>query len=162
MDILIVVFALIFAVAGIIGAVAPVIPGPPLSFVALLLLLLCDGSDISTTSLVVAGIFAVVITLLDYIAPVWLTKKSGGSKYGTWGATIGLIIGIFFALPGMLIGPFLGAYIGELMAKTPSDKAFKVACMSFVAFMLASGIKFVYSICLLVMVVTECWDIFVK
>ncbi|MBO7302442.1 MAG: DUF456 domain-containing protein [Bacteroidaceae bacterium] len=162
MDILIVVFALIFAVAGIIGAVAPVLPGPPLSFVALLLLLLCDGSDISTTSLVVAGIFAVVITLLDYIAPVWLTKKSGGSKYGTWGATIGLIIGIFFALPGMLIGPFLGAYIGELMAKTPSDKAFKVACMSFVAFMLTSGIKFVYSICLLVMVVTECWDIFVK
>ena len=162
MEYLLLVLALLFAFVGIIGAVAPVLPGPPLSFVSLLLLSFCDGHDISTMSLVVAGILATVITILDYIAPVWLTKKSGGSKYGTWGATIGLVIGLFLGLPGIIIGPFLGAYIGELIAETPSQKAFKVACMSFVAFMLTSGIKFVYSICLLVMVVTECWHIFVK
>ena len=161
MEILYVILALLFAVAGIVGAVAPVLPGPPLSFVALLMLLLCDGNDVSNISLVVTGLLAALITLLDYVAPVWLTKKSGGSKYGTWGATIGLVIGLFFALPGMLIGPFLGAYIGELVAKTPSSKAFKVACMSFVAFMLTSGIKFAYSVVLLVMVITKGWGIVV-
>lgn len=161
MEILYVILALLFAVAGIVGAVAPVLPGPPLSFVALLMLLLCDGNDVSNTSLVVTGLLAALITLLDYVAPVWLTKKSGGSKYGTWGATIGLIVGLFFALPGMLIGPFLGAYIGELVAKTPSSKAFKVACMSFVAFMLTSGMKFAYSVVLLVMVITKGWGIVV-
>lgn len=159
MEYLLIVLALILAVAGIIGAVAPVIPGPPLSFAALLLLVFCDGNDISTTSLVTTGLLAAGITVLDYIAPVWLTKKSGGSKYGTWGATIGLVLGLFLGLPGILIGPFLGAYIGEIIAETPSEKAFKVACMSFVAFMLTSGIKFAYSVFLIVMVFSESWDI---
>ena len=159
MEYLLLILALIFAIAGIIGAVAPVLPGPPLSFAALLILAFCEGNDISTASLVITGVLAAAITILDYIAPVWLTKKSGGSKYGTWGATIGLVIGMFFALPGILIGPFLGAYLGELMADTPSSKAFKVACMSFVAFMLTSGIKFAYGIALFVMVISKGWNI---
>ncbi len=162
MEYLFVILALLFALVGIIGAVAPVLPGPPLSFVSLLLLYFCNGHEISTMSLVVAGIFAVVITLLDYIAPVWMTKKSGGSKYGTWGATIGLVFGLFLGLPGIIIGPFLGAYIGEILAETPSQKAFKVACMSFVAFMLTSGIKFAYSVYILFVVFVEGWDIIMK
>lgn len=159
MDIFLVILALIFALVGIIGAVAPVLPGPPLSFVALLILKFCDGNDISTTTIIVTAVLAVVITILDYIAPIWLTKKNGGSKYGTWGATIGLIIGLFAGLPGILLGPFLGAYIGELMAKTPSSKALNVACMSFIAFMLTSGIKFIYGIYILVIIISKGWGI---
>ena len=159
MEIFLVIIALILAFAGIIGAVAPILPGPPLSFVALLILDFCDGNDVSTTTLIVTGVLAAVITVLDYIAPVWLTKKNGGSRYGTWGATIGLIIGLFAGLPGILLGPFLGAYIGEIIAKTPSSKAFNVACMSFIAFMLTSGIKFIYSIYILVMIITKGWGI---
>ena len=159
MDILLVILALILAFVGIIGAVAPVLPGPPLSFIALLLLKLCDGNGISTTALVVSGILAVVITIFDYIAPVWLTKKAGGSKQGTWGATIGLVIGLFFGLPGILIGPFLGAYIGELVADTHSSKALDIACKSFIAFMLTSGLKFAYGACLLVMTIKNGWNI---
>ena len=162
MEYLLVILALLFSLVGIVGAVAPVLPGPPLSFVALLVLVFCDGNDITTTSLVIAGVFAVAITVLDYIAPVWFTKKSGGSKYGTWGATIGLVLGLFLGLPGIIVGPFLGAYIGELIADTPSQKAFKVACMSFVAFMLTSGLKFVYSVYILVMVLVKGWNIIVK
>ena len=102
---------------------------------------------------------AVIVTILDYIAPVWFTKKSGGSKYGAWGATIGLFIGMFAGFPGIILGPFIGAYIGELIAETPSSKAFKVACMSFVAFMLTSGIKLIFSIYILVTVISEGWSI---
>ena len=128
----------------------------------LLLLIFCNGNDLTTTALIVNGVLAVVITLLDYVAPVWFAKKSGGSKYGTWGTTIGLIVGLFLGLPGILLGPFLGAYIGELIAKTPSDKAFKVAAMSFVAFMLTTGIKAVYGIYVLVVTVSNSWDILFK
>ena len=159
MNILLLILALLFAIVGIIGAVAPVLPGPPLSFVALLMLMFCDGNDLSNTTIIVAGVVAVVVTILDYVAPVWLTKKTGGSKYGTWGATIGLVVGIFGGLIGVLIGPFLGAYIGELIAKTPSSKALKVASMSFVAFMLTSGLKFAYGVYILVLVVSNGWEI---
>jgi uncharacterized protein YqgC (DUF456 family) len=66
---------------------------------------------------------------------------------------------MFAGLPGILLGPFLGAYIGEIAAKTPSEKAFKVASMSFVAFMLTSGIKFIYSIYILVIIISKGWGI---
>ena len=159
MDTLLLILALLLALIGAIGAVLPGLPGTPISFIALLLLIFCDGNDITTTALIINGILTVVITALDYVAPVWLTKRSGGSKYGTWGTTIGLVIGMFFGLPGILLGPFLGAYIGELIAKTPSDKAFKVATMSFVAFMLTTGIKAAYGIYVLVITFSNGWDI---
>ncbi len=162
MDTLLLILALLLALIGAIGAVLPGLPGTPVSFIALLLLIFCDGNDITTTALIINGILTVVITALDYVAPVWLTKKSGGSKYGTWGTTIGLVIGMFFGLPGILLGPFLGAYIGELIAKTPSDKAFKVATMSFVAFMLTTGIKAAYGIYVLVITFSNGWDILFK
>lgn len=162
MDTLLLILALLLALIGAIGAVLPGLPGTPVSFIALLLLIFCDGNDITTTALIINGILTVVITALDYVAPVWLTKKSGGSKYGTWGTTIGLVIGMFFSLPGILLGPFLGAYIGELIAKTPSDKAFKVATMSFVAFMLTTGIKAAYGIYVLVITFSNGWDILFK
>ena len=162
MDTLLLILALLLALIGAIGAVLPGLPGTPVSFIALLLLIFCDGNDITTTAFIINGILTVVITALDYVAPVWLTKKSGGSKYGTWGTTIGLVIGMFFGLPGILLGPFLGAYIGELIAKTPSDKAFKVATMSFVAFMLTTGIKAAYGIYVLVITFSNGWNILFK
>ena len=159
MDILLVILALLFGVIGVIGAVLPGLPGTPISFVALLLLIFCNGNEISTTTVIINGILATIITLLDYVAPVWFAKRSGGSKYGTWGTTIGLIVGLFLGIPGILLGPFLGAYIGELIAKTPADKALKIATMSFVAFMLTTGIKTVYGIYILVITVPNCWKI---
>ena len=162
MEILYIIIAVLLAIVGLSGAVLPVLPGPPIAFVALLMLLLCDGNDVSTMQLVVSGVLAVVITVVDYIAPVWLAKKNGGSKGGTWGATIGLLLGLFLGPIGIILGPFLGAYVGELIVKTPKEKAFEVAAMTFVAFMLTTGIKLVYGIAVLWMVCKEAWEILLK
>ena len=159
MDILLVILALVFALIGVIGAILPGLPGTPISFVAMILLIFCNGNDITTTTVVICGILAAIITVLDYVAPVWFAKKSGGTKYGTWGTTIGLVVGMFLGIPGILLGPFLGAYIGELIAKTPSSKALKVAAMSFVAFMLTTGIKVVYGVYMLVVTIKHGWNI---
>lgn len=159
MDILLVILALVFALIGVIGAILPGLPGTPISFVAMILLIFCNGNDITTTTVVICGILAAIITVLDYVAPVWFAKKSGGTKYGTWGTTIGLVVGMFLGIPGILLGPFLGAYIGELIAKTPSSKSLKVAAMSFVAFMLTTGIKVVYGVYMLVVTIKHGWNI---
>ena len=159
MDILLVILALLCALIGVIGAILPGLPGTPISFVAMILLIFCNGNDITTTTVVICGILAAAITVLDYIAPVWFAKRSGGTKYGTWGTTIGLVVGMFLGIPGILLGPFLGAYIGELIAKTPSSKALKVAAMSFVAFMLTTGIKVIYGVYILVVTIKHGWNI---
>lgn len=162
MEYIIIFLAVVLSLVGLLGAILPVLPGPPIGFLALLLLAFCTGNDVTTTQLVVAGVVALVITVFDYIAPIWFAKKTGGSKSGTWGATVGLVIGLFVGPIGIIAGPFLGAFIGELLADTPKEKAFGIACMTFMAFMLTTGMKLVYGIVLLVMVFREAWDIVFK
>ncbi len=159
MEYVYIIFSLILAFIGLLGAVLPVLPGTPISYVAILILLLCDGNEVSVLQLVVMGLFALALTVLDYVAPVWFAKKSGGSKAGTWGATIGLVVGLFLGPVGVILGPFLGALIGELYVKTPKEKAFEVAGMTFLAFMLTTGIKLVYGITAIVMIFSEAWQI---
>ena len=157
MEFLLVTLALICTLIGLAGSVLPALPGPPLSFVGLLLLLLCNA--VAPVTIIITGIIAVIITILDYIAPIWLTKKRGGSKYGMWGAGIGMFVGIFLGMWGMIIGPFVGAFIGELMAKQTTERALETAFFSFVAFMLTTGIKFIYCIIMTVIIVAKCWKI---
>lgn len=159
MEYIIVILAIVAGCIGIAGALIPALPGPPLSFVGLLLLLLCDNNEIGIAPIVTAGVMAVVITILDYVAPLWLTKKKGGTKYGMWGAAIGMVAGIFAGPLGIVLCPFIGAFIGELMAKSPTDKALKTAFISFAAFMLTTGIKFVYSTSILIIMIVEGWKL---
>lgn len=156
MDTLFIILALVSGIIGVAGAILPAMPGAPLSFIGLLLLYFCDGADISSTSLWVAGIFLAIVSILDYVAPVWLTNVSGGSQQATRGSIAGLIAGLFFFPPvGLIIGPFLGAFVGEMLASSTTGKAFKVALMSFVGFVLTTGIKIIYGGILLFVIIKE-------
>ena len=156
METLLIILALVFAIVGLLGSILPALPGAPLSFAGLLLLLPCEGADISSTALWLTGIFLVIVSILDYIAPVWLTNLSGGGKQATRASMAGLVAGLFFFPPwGLIIGPFVGAFIGELMEGSSKGKALKVALMAFVGFLLTTGLKIMYSGVLLFMIVKE-------
>lgn len=160
METFLIIFALVCAIVGVLGSILPALPGPPFSYLGLLLLLPCEGADISKTALWVYGILLVIVTILDYIAPVWLTNASGGSKQATRGSMIGLIIGLFVFPPwGLIFGPFVGAFLGELMTQSSKSKALKVALMSFLGFILTTGMKIIYGGVLLFMVTKECCKI---
>ena len=153
METLLIILALVFGIVGLLGAVLPALPGAPLSYIGLLLLLPCEGADISSVTLWVTGVFLVIVSILDYIAPAWLTNLSGGGKQATRGSMAGLIAGLFFFPPiGLIVGPFVGAFIGELMEGSSKGKALKVALMSFVGFLLTTGLKIIYSGVLLFMI----------
>ena len=156
METLLIIFALVFAIVGLLGSILPALPGAPLSYVGLLLLLPCEGADISNTALWVYGIFLAIVSILDYIAPVWLTNLSGGGQQATRASMAGLVAGLFFFPPwGLIIGPFVGAFIGELMDGASKGKALKVALMSFAGFLLTTGMKIMYSGVLLFVIVKE-------
>ena len=156
METLLIILAIVFGFVGLLGSILPVLPGSPLSFIGLVLLLFCDGADISSASIWVSAIFLAIVSVLDYVAPVWFTNLCGGSKQSTRGSVAGLVIGLFFFPPwGLIIGPFIGAFVGELIASNASGQAFKVAMMSFLGFVLTTGVKLIYGGVILFMIIRE-------
>lgn len=150
MDYVYLILAVLCALLGLAGAVLPVLPGPPISYAALWFMWLRNPQDIPV-SLLIMGILMVVVSVLDYVAPIWLTNKGGGSPSATRGATAGMIVGLFFPPWGLLLGPFLGALLGELLTHAPAGKALRVALLSFVGFLLTTGFKLAYGVAVLIM-----------
>ena len=143
MDILWIVLGVIFILAGIAGCILPFLPGPPLCFVGLWMQQLKADPPFTIKFLVIWALVTVAVTVLDYIVPLYGTKKFGGTNYGVWGATIGLIGGFWFGPVGIILGPFVGAFIGELLANSSSQQALKAAFGSFVGFLFGTMLKLV-------------------
>jgi hypothetical protein len=148
MDIVLVIIGFILIIAGIVGSILPVLPGPITSWFGLFLLYLTDAVPMNYTMLVGSLILALFIFILDYFIPGMGAKKFGGSKYGVVGTTIGLIIGILFFPPfGIIIGPFLGAFIGELIFGTKTNIAIKAAFGSLLGLLTSTFLKLLVAIC---------------
>jgi uncharacterized protein YqgC (DUF456 family) len=156
-DILLVLLGLVLIVLGMIGSFLPVLPGPPVSWVGLLALYFTNTIPVSVTFLVVTGIVAVAMFILDYIIPAAGTKRFGGSKAGAIGTTIGLIVGLLSPIPfGLLIGAFVGALIGEIgFNESDSKTAVKAATGSVLGFLASSFMKFVVCISFLVLFIAK-------
>ena len=146
-----IVAAILLSLIGIVGAVVPGIAGTPFSFLALLAMSFVDGIDYSARFLLIMGLIGSVVFAVDYVVPIWGTKKLGGTKAGIRGSTIGLFLGLFitFVFPigfiAVLLGPFIGAYIGEKSVGTADHLAWRSALGSFIGFLLGTGIKIVYA-----------------
>jgi len=152
------IMALIMGVLGILGGFIPVLPGPPLSWVALLFVYLSNSAkdEISTSALIIWLAVSIVLTVLDYILPGMLTRVTGGHKAAERGAMAGLIAGLFFTPIGMVLGSFLGAFIAELVAeKQDVSGALKAASGAFLAFILTTGMKVIFSAMLLWQIITH-------
>ena len=128
---------------GIIGCIVPGLPGVPVAYVGLWIAQATDKIDFSWQFLLIWGIVTVVVSILDYIVPAWGTKKYGGTKYGVWGSTIGVIVGLFFGAVGVIIGPLVGAVLGELISGKQFNEALRAGWGSFIGILVGTVLKLV-------------------
>lgn len=141
------IIAIFLAVAGLIGCILPVLPGPPISWGALLLLYFFGNGEMSLRFLLIWLGITVVVTILDYIVPAQFTRLTGGSKAAGRGSLVGLFAGLIFFPPwGMIIGAFLGALAAEvLINRNALADSIKPALGSFAGFFAGTFIKLVAS-----------------
>jgi len=160
MDVVLLIIGFGFMILGILGSFLPVLPGPGLSWLGILLLYLTAAVPMNYWILGITFLITVVISVLDYVIPAQGTKRFGGSSYGIWGTNIGLIVGIFAPVPfGFIIGPFLGAFIGELIYNSTDHKrALKAATGSFIGFRVSGFMQFVVGVGFLGLFVWIVWD----
>lgn len=138
---------IILTIAGLVGCILPLIPGPPLGYAAIMIAQYTLDKPFTTRFMVVWLILVFVVVMLDYYVPIWGTSRFGGSKSGIWGSTIGLIVGLFFFPPfGIVTGPFIGAVAGELLAGKDMQRALRSGLGSFLGFITGVIMKLTVSL----------------
>lgn len=142
-----IIFAILFALAGIVGSVVPGIPGPPLSWIGMLLVFFADKvgdrPDPMTLGVLLLWLaITIIVSILDYIIPSKVTRLTGGHKAASTGALIGLFAGMFLTPVGVIAGALIGAFLGELLVTNKGVwAAFKAGAGAFLGFMLGIGLK---------------------
>ncbi|MCR4828092.1 MAG: DUF456 family protein [Bacteroidales bacterium] len=168
LSIVFIVVAILLMLVGVVGSLVPAIPGPPLSWLGLLLFFFTPQSELSVVFIIIAALVAIILVVLDYVIPSLSTKIFGGTKAGIWGCNIGLIIGLIVAgffsftfvgiilsLVVLVVSPFLGALVGELITKKPFLKALKASAGSFIGFLAGTFFKLVYSFITIIVLVWQ-------
>jgi uncharacterized protein len=107
----------LFAV-GLIGAVAPFLPGTTIIFAAAFIHRIVLGPEKSVAWSVIGILAALTLVsyVFDFLGAYFGAKYFGATKWGTLGAIIGALVGLFFGIIGLFVGPVIGAIGGEFIA----------------------------------------------
>ena len=142
----------ILLISGVAGAVLPMVPGPILTAVALFLALISD--QINGTLYWFFIVSGIMIFLIDFFMPAYLTKKSGASKRASNGALIGMILSLFTG-PGLFIGAFIGAFIGEFSVTSDATKSARASIYAVLGVFSGMAIKLFYALAMLVLYISQ-------
>jgi uncharacterized protein YqgC (DUF456 family) len=128
--------------AGLAGAVLPVLPGAALVLAgAVLGAWIDDFQRVGGWTIGVLVVLAVLSWVLDYVAGVLGAKKVGASKEALVGAAIGTVAGLFLGFVGVLVLPFLGAAAGEYLARRDHRSAVRVGVATGIGLVVALAAK---------------------
>ena len=143
MSIFLIILAFVFVIVGLVGTFIPMFPGLPVGWLGLFIAFFSPQCTLNIWTLLITLLLMLIVTIMDYVIPAKMVKKSGGTKSGERGAIIGSLSGIIFVNPIILIfGSFIGALIGEIINDSKDiKKAIKSAFSSFIGFLLGTGIK---------------------
>lgn len=145
-----IVLAVTMGIIGIIGSIVPGLPGPPLSWIGILLAYFSHklgGADMSVTFVIIWLGVTIIVTILDYIVPAKFTRLAGGTKAGSQGALIGMIIGMFLTPIGMIPCSIIGAFLAELFQSGKNiGESIKSALGTFAGFLVGTGMKLIVTV----------------
>lgn len=129
---------------GLLGTVLPVLPGTLLVWGGIVLgAWIDDFSRVSTTTVAVISVLAVLAWALDYVAGLMGAQKAGASKLALVGAALGTVVGLFMGLVGVLFMPLVGAALGEYLARQDEGRAVKVGLATWIGIMVGLVAKVV-------------------
>ena len=129
---------------GLAGTVLPALPGTALVLGGIVLGAWIDGfSRVTTPTVIVISVLALLAWVLDYVAGLMGAQKAGASRQALIGAALGTVVGLFMGLVGVLFMPLVGAAIGEYIARRDHGQALKVGTATWLGMMLGMLAKVV-------------------
>ena len=142
--------AVTLVVGGLLGAVFPIMPGPPLVFAGLWLGAFADHyRHVGTPTLILIAVLGCIGIALDFIAGAFGARRVGASPQAVTGAMLGAVVGVFFGIPGLILGPFVGAVLGELRARRSLEQAAASGLGTWLGLLLGAIAKFALSLAMI-------------
>jgi uncharacterized protein len=107
----------LFAV-GLIGTIAPVLPGTTIILAAAIIHRVVLGAEksIGWKTVVVLVLLTLLSYVFDFLGSYFGAKYFGATRWGAFGAIIGAVVGLLFGIIGLFVGPVIGAVVGEFIA----------------------------------------------
>src|SRR5438034_8644520 len=111
-------FTVVFFAVGLIGTIAPVLPGTTIILAAAIIHRLMLGAEksIGWKTIVVLLLLTLLSYVFDFLGSYFGAKYFGATKWGAFGAIFGALVGLFFGIIGLFVGPVIGAIAGEFIA----------------------------------------------
>lgn len=130
------IISALLIVVGIAGTVLPALPGVIFVLAGIILgAWIDDFTRVSSWTVGVLSVLALVAWVMDYVAGLLGAQKVGASKQALIGAAIGTVVGLFMGLVGVLFMPLVGAAAGEYLAQKQSHRALKVGIATWLGLM---------------------------
>lgn len=97
---------------GLVGSVAPVVPGHLLIVCGAVGFKLMKGAEagIAWWGIGIIVLLAVISQVFEVLSGSLGARWFGGTKWGAIGALLGGVVGLFFLPFGLLVGPLVGAF----------------------------------------------------
>jgi uncharacterized protein len=110
-------FAIAFFAVGLIGTIAPVLPGTTIILAAAIIHRVILGAEksISWKTIVALVLLTLLSYFFDFLGSYLGAKYFGATKWGAFGAILGALGGLFFGIIGLFAGPVIGAVAGEFI-----------------------------------------------
>ena len=111
-------FTIVLFAVGLIGTIAPVLPGTTIILAAAVIhrMMLGPEKSIGWRTIIVLVLLTVATYAIDVLAGYFGAKYFGATKWATFGAIAGALIGLLFGILGLFVGPVVGAIAGEFIA----------------------------------------------
>ncbi|MBW2234827.1 MAG: DUF456 domain-containing protein [Deltaproteobacteria bacterium] len=134
--------AAIVVVVGIVGTVAPAMPGAVIVLAGLALAAWAEGFVyVGPGALAGLAALTVLTYVVDFAATALGAKKLGASRRAGVGAALGALVGLFFGIPGVIIGPFAGAVLAELTAQSTLEQAGRAGLGAWIGLVFGTAAK---------------------
>lgn len=157
MHTVVIILTVLLMLTGLIGAVAPVIPGPALVLAgALLYAWYGDFTVIGWATLAVLAALTALSFVLDYAASIIGARAFGSGRWGIIGACIGACAGFVVAnVFGAVVGMFAGACLFELARGRDLRTSFRIGCGTLVGFLAGTVGKVLLAVSMIVIFVLQ-------
>ena len=121
------ILAILIMAIGMLGTLAPVLPGIPIIFLSMLGYGWYEHfQNITPGFLMIMGALTMLSLLADYISTYWGVKLFGATRISMYAAVIGGIFGIFVLPPlGIVLWPIVFATVAEFHQRRDFTAAVK-------------------------------------